>query len=104
MHQGGLITKMINNSIPPMINPLGKHWDQPSNSNILVDDTHAIMGGSDFEKLKNYSRSVPSVPSGVYEGKMWKLQQGEEWFLMWFGEIEDRGVCSLNHRIILLVA
>lgn len=71
--------------IPPMTNPLGKYWEQPNRSEILIEDESAIMLNSTFEKLKNYSHSIPS---GVYEGKMWKsIGKFGRPFLRWYQSI-----------------
>lgn len=29
--------------IPPITDPMGRYWDQPSRDEIIVDDTHAVM-------------------------------------------------------------
>lgn len=82
------------NDIPPITDPLGRSWDQPSSKNILIDDTHALMSLRVFEELAEYSCSFPS---GVYPGKMWRRHNGSfdhafiarggkpEWQLWWFG-------------------
>lgn len=92
--------------IPVITDPLGKHWQQPDPSNILIDETHALMSARDFDKLLDYSLSQPS---GVYVGKMWKSQQLDKqcrpmgkWFLLWFGECEQPGYVSNNCRQIII--
>lgn len=55
--------------IPPITDPLGKHWQQPHRRFIELDDTHALMSEQTFKGLKEYSTSIPT---GRYEGKMWK--------------------------------
>jgi hypothetical protein len=100
----------MNNVIPPITDPLGRHWDQPKLDQIVIDDTHAVMDAYAFAKLHEYSGSRPS---GVYPGKMWKRHDGlfdrdckvedRRWLLMWFGEVEGRpDLCSNNHRVILI--
>lgn len=98
-------------NIPPMTNPLGKYWKQPSPERILVDDTHALMDRATFEEIPEYSGSFPS---GVYEGKMWSRLDGKydqkflaaggqpEWLLVWFGHSSDPEKCSINSREILI--
>lgn len=100
------------NEIPPITEPLGRYWKQPSPEAILVDDTHALMDRPTFDLLEEYSTSMPS---GVYEGKMWSRHDGlydekflagggqPEWLLVWYGPSEDPDKCSINKRIILLV-
>lgn len=95
-----------------MTHVLSKNWDQPSTSGILVDDTHALMSHSTFSKLKDYSATYPT---GVYEGKMWKRNDGSfdhtflekggvpVWKLMWYGIARDPDKCSINARDILFI-
>jgi hypothetical protein len=98
----------MNNVIPPITDPLGKHWTQPSTESMVIDDTHAIMPDSVFKALCEYSGSLPS---GVYPGKMWKRNDGvfdlrckpedRKWLLVWYGITTDLTKCSVNHREIL---
>lgn len=94
----------MKNIIPPITDPLGKYWDQPSISNVLIDDKYAVMNESDFKQLADYSRSQPS---GVYPGKMWKAlyypNNIETWYLCWFGYDPEPGYCSNNYREILTI-
>jgi hypothetical protein len=86
--------------IPPITHPLGQNWIQPNPSSILLDDTHALISKSDFDLLRNYSHSIPS---GVYEGKMWKRQnESGEWFLAWFDKHPDPTRCLIRARHILI--
>lgn len=92
------------NTIPRMLAPLGKHWEQPEKKNILIDNTHAIMCNKDFKLLPEYSTSIPT---GVYEGKMWKKKvpwdrEPSKWYLVWFGFCDKPEYCSNNYREILL--
>ncbi|MEI8017490.1 MAG: hypothetical protein WCH39_04775 [Schlesneria sp.] len=86
-----------------MTDPLSKYWEQPSRDGILLDDHYALMDTCTFDKLKNYSRTVPS---GVYPGKMWKAQCHEsgEWFLRWYGwdDGDPRGLPTLLRKIIVI--
>jgi hypothetical protein len=84
------------NEIPPMTHPLSSAWPQPKRSEILIDDTHAVMTQQTFDKLLNY---VHSQPTGVYEGKMFRKDN----CLFWFGYSEQPGMVSGNIRIILIV-
>ena len=88
--------------IPPITEPLGRHWKQPARESILVDKTHAVMTRHDFDGLHEYSRSIPS---GVYPGKMWKAIMNDGTALLrWFGFVEGRpDLCSNNEREILIV-
>lgn len=87
--------------IPQITHTLGQSWIQPSPSSIVIDDTHALMSKSDFDLLRTYSHSIPS---GVYEGKMWKGQtECGEWILAWFDTHPDSSRCSIKTRHILIV-
>lgn len=100
------------NVIPPITDPMGKNWDQPPTSSILIDDTHAVMTRATFEALAEYSATFPS---GVYEGKMWRRHDGAfdrafcaaggkpEWLLMWFGHSDKPNSVTNNGRKILIV-
>lgn len=94
--------------IPPMTDPLGRHWNQPPLEQVLVDDTHALMTPATFAQLSEYSSTLPS---GVYEGKMWRRHDGAHdprrtrppiWLLCWYGSHPDPGNCSINSRVVLL--
>ena len=78
--------------IPEMTHKLGRYWDQPDRSEIEVDDSHAMMSQETLDKLSDYSLSIPT---GAYEGKMWKSHKavrrngdgwshGDGWLLRWF--------------------
>jgi hypothetical protein len=91
--------KMGNTVIPPMTHPLGSHWRQPSLAEIELDSSHALMSEKTFQELSEYSCSMPT---GIYEGKMWKRIEKQS-FLMWYGQSEKEGHCSINHREIIIV-
>lgn len=100
--------------IPPITDPMGKHWEQPDRFEIEIDDTHALMSRETFENLHNYAHSQPS---GVYPGKMWKWHcpgngvlcrcpKNGPAYLKWFGETyTEKGVeyCRGGSREILIV-
>ena len=93
--------KINPNIIPMMIDPLSTAWDQPDYKGILIDDESAVMSKDDFTKLKNYSHSQPS---GVYAGKMWKIETRDgRWILCWYGHHKNPDMCSNNERWILLI-
>ncbi len=87
------------NVIPPMTDPLGKYWDQPDTSRMLINSKYAVMTEKEFTELKDYSNSQPT---GVYPGKCWKATYNGWTKLCWFG-ISDKGekYCSVNYRTIL---
>lgn len=86
------------NTIPPITDPLGRHWQQPDPAHIVVDDARALMCRSTFNRLLEYSSTIPT---GVYHGKMWKANAAGVWMLRWFG---DGGPthCTNNQRKILI--
>ena len=86
--------------IPKMIHPLGKHWRQPKREDIAIDNTHALMSKDSFEQLHEYSMSVPT---GVYEGKMWKAKYRSGWILRWFGNENADGLLPILNREIVVV-
>lgn len=92
----------MDHPIPPMTHPLGRHWHQPPRERVEVDGTHALLQQGDFERLPEYSTTLPS---GVYPGKMWRRQERPgQWWLVWFGIVAgDETRCSINRREILLV-
>lgn len=87
-------------TIPAITDPLGRHWQQPSPDEILIDTTHALMSEVTFNQLLDYSQSQPSA---VYAGKMWKCFSDGRWFLCWFGEsLKGPNYCSNNFAEILI--
>lgn len=90
-----------NNYIPDMTHPYGKSWDQPDRSEITIDDKHAMMSEKTFNKLLNYSHSIPSA---AYEGKMWRGQYQEGgWYLRWYGLSHDPDMISNHQRDIIII-
>jgi hypothetical protein len=98
--------------IPRITDPLGRSWEQPDRSEILLDDTHAVMTRRSFNKLHEYSGSFPT---GVYPGKMWKRHDGgfdvafrsgggkPIWKLVWYGRHANPLLVSNNFRDVLIV-
>lgn len=97
------------NAIPPITDPMGKHWDQPPLSAIEIDDAHALMSDATFKALPEYSSTIPT---GVYPGKMWRRHDGlldqrckpsdRQWLLCWYGESDEPDACSINSRKVLI--
>jgi hypothetical protein len=98
---------------PTLESPYGPGaWSQPDRTHVLIDDTHALMTKTTFEKLCEYSTSVPT---GVYPGKMWRRHDGAhalmdganrvtpEWLFCWYGRTEDPTKCSIHFRKVILV-
>lgn len=71
----------MSNPIPDMVDPLGKHWHQPSRDEFLADETHAVMTRSTFDRLHAYDQSFPT---GMYVGKMWSRTHNGVSLLCWY--------------------
>lgn len=87
----------VEHAIPPMTHPLGAHWRQPPREAIEIDDEHALMSEATMRALPAY---YPTIPSGVYAGKMWRRQG----LLCWFADepgFPDKA--RIEHRVILTV-
>ena len=91
-------TTTSDSPVPPITHPMGRHWNQPDHHQMAFDETHVLMTDRDFDDLGEYSTSIPS---GVYEGKMWKCLQRGVWYLRWFGVSDDPDKVSNHHRVIL---
>lgn len=82
--------------LPPMTDPLGRHWHQPRNLRDVVKlhDTHAVVPEGVFLSLSRYDSSLPT---GVYPGKCWRMGQK---FLCWYGP-ERAGRCRIARLRVL---
>lgn len=114
-HHAKLKNEMAEHPVPPMLDPMGKYWEQPARAHILVDNTHAIMSRETFDGLKEYSRTKPT---GAYPGKMWRRYDGSwdqrflasggrpTWLLCWYGHAQEgydpKKYVSNHWRTILL--
>ncbi len=87
------------NKIPEMAHPLSKHWKQPDRLRIGLGPIRATMSKDTFDKLLEYSTSLPT---GEYDGKMWKAKKGSDWWLLWYSEC-DKKDCKINIRKIIIV-
>lgn len=85
--------------VPPMTHELSSAWDQPDPNAWVFDKTTVHMSQADFDELLEYSASLPS---GVYEGKMWKRRAGVDWLLCWYADPVD-GEMRIYKRWILTV-
>lgn len=86
--------------IPEITDPLGKYYDQPATSEIILNGDLALMNRTTFEKLHNYSSSRPSA---LYIGKMWKSKVYSDWVLRWC-DVSDKGdgYTTIQMRIIVV--
>lgn len=85
--------------IPPITNPLGKHWDQPDRADIDISDEYARMKPETARKLAEYSHSIPS---GKYEGKMWCANWDNILYLRWYGPSDKPDELLIHTRKISL--
>lgn len=58
------------------------------------------MSEQTFKELKEYSTTIPT---GRYEGKMWKGFANGEWYLVWFDTDENPNYLRIEKRKILIV-
>jgi hypothetical protein len=89
-------------TIPPITDPLGRHWEQPDPSQISIDETHALMEMKDFDKLHDYSISRPTA---IYVGKMWKTYwpKHDRWYLHFIGPNEKPDTVTEHTRQIIVI-
>jgi len=85
--------------IPPITDPLGKSWKQPHGSFIELDDSYSLMSDHTFKALKEYSTTIPT---GIYDGKIWKEFANGEWYLVWFAPDKDPDKARIEKRKILI--
>ena len=86
--------------LPQMTHPLSRCWDQPPADQVAVYDDIAIMDRSTLAQLNEYSTSIPT---GAYEGKLWRRANGEAWLLCWYGPSKHPAMVSINSRPIRLI-
>jgi len=87
--------------LPQMTHPHSRYWNQPRLDELAVYDDIAIMDQSTLECLSDYSTTIPT---GAYEGKMWRRSNGpDKWLLCWYGLSEDPDKVSINSRPIRLI-
>ena len=88
------------NAIPPMTDPLGKHWEQPRDiRHAPMNGTHVLLDRIQFNQLHDYSASIPS---GVYDGKCWRIRYRGVHYLRWYGPCADPKQCAIEQRIIAI--
>jgi hypothetical protein len=86
--------------LPQMVHPLSKYWSQPSRHQVAVYDDIAIMDRSTLARMADYSLSIPT---GAYEGKMWRQSNGGSWRFCWYGPSDDPDKVSIHSRPIRLI-
>ena len=91
--------------IPLITDKMGRNWEQPNRDLIELDETHALMSWIEFDKLAEYSCSLPT---GTYVGKMWKrhfpnvlLEHVGIWYLCWYDKIIEDHITIERREIII---
>lgn len=88
------------NIIPKITDKRGMSWNQPHRRYIEIDEEYALMTKQTFEGLRKYSLTIPS---GEYEGKMWKVNRGGIWYLYWYDHDDNPSMIKIERREILLL-
>lgn len=88
------------NVIPKITDKRGMSWNQPHRRYIEIDEEYALMTKQTFEGLREYS---VTIPSGEYEGKMWKANRGGTWYLYWYDYDDNPEMIKIERREILLL-
>ena len=88
------------NIIPKITDKRGMSWNQPHRRYIEIDEEYALMTKQTFEGLREYSLTIPS---GKYEGKMWKANRGGTWYLYWYDHDDNPEMIKIERREILLL-
>lgn len=88
------------NIIPKITDKRGMLWKQPHRRYIEIDEEYALMTKQTFEGLREYSLTIPS---GKYEGKMWKANRGGTWYLYWYDHDDNPEMIKIERREILLL-
>lgn len=99
--------------VPVITHPSGRHWEQPALHEFRMDADAAYMSLTTLERLLEYSCSQPS---GVYPGKMWRIDRWaysrakypdpkDRHVLAWYGnsDSEPDKYCSNHYRRIVII-
>jgi hypothetical protein len=98
-YRAALLQQGTSAAIPPIVDPLGQHWRQPIDIRLApMDDTHVLLTQQQFDGLSDYSHSYPS---GTYDGKCWKREGEEYWYLCWYQPHATPGKIGIGSRVIL---
>jgi len=98
-YRAALLQQGNSGAIPPMVDPLGQHWRQPIDIRLApMDDTHVLLTPQQIDGLSDYSHSYPS---GTYDGKCWKREGDECWYLCWYQPHATPGKIGIGYRVIL---
>lgn len=90
----------MSNNIPAMPAEWARYWQAPDRSEIVFQGADAVMTYKAFDRLLDYS---DSVPTGVYDGKMWKARLDGNWYLRWYSTARSNpDKCIIHTRPIKL--
>lgn len=70
--------------IPPVVDPIGRHWRQPSLDKILIGKAQAFMTEATFAQL-GLRRYMPEGKV-AYSGRLWRFQEAGVWHLGWMSK------------------
>jgi hypothetical protein len=85
------------NFIPKLTAKRLQYWQQPDKSEIIVDDSHALMSLDTFNRLQNLRYDYHNVYCD--EGKMCRYNN----IFYWFGYHKDPNKVSINYREIIIL-
>lgn len=67
-------------------------------------ETVRLSDYSSYDKNKEGLREYSvTIPSGEYEGKMWKANRGGTWYLYWYDHDDNPEMIKIERREILLL-
>lgn len=56
---------------------------QPEHFAVLLYETYAVMTADDINLLSAYSDNPYEVPFNPFQGKMWKSERKDRWYINW---------------------
>lgn len=90
----------MSNNIPAMPAEWAPYWRGPDRSEIVFQGPDAVMTHKAFDMLLDYTGTMPT---GVYDGKMWKTRLEGSWYLRWYSTPRNNpNKCIINTRPIKL--
>lgn len=89
------------NDIPVITDPLGRSWRNPQGVHeATMDGSYVWLTQAQVDELHEYSSSYPS---GVYDGKCWKRDDGAGgYWLCWYYDDGTPGKCAIGYRSIIV--
>lgn len=94
-------TARYTNTIPEADSEWVAYWQAPHRNEIEFRGDAAVMDKAAFDKLLNYSSSLPT---GVWIGKLWKARLDDgRWYLRWYStDPRNAANCLINSRPITI--